>query len=247
MSRNTLVAGLSLVVSLAGVMPASAVVYHYIDHNGRKIYVDRQSQIPPEFRSQTKRLKEESETLSQTERARRAQILQRLEAEKGIQGEIAAIEAEMASLEQRAKVQGNSVQIPVELRYIGKRKTVNLIVDTGATRTLLHKSTVTSLGAMLRPAGFAQVVGGARIPTSLMPVDGISFGPVDQGKSEVLVIEPSQNPGFDGLLGMDILGKLKYEIDMDRQVIIWHADRYRELARTRQELLARADGNQAQP
>ncbi|GAA0693063.1 hypothetical protein GCM10009104_20390 [Marinobacterium maritimum] len=238
MSKRVLVAGLALLLPSLWGIPAVAEVYHYVDQHGRKIYVDRQSQIPPQYRGQTQRLKEESETLSHSARERRAQILQRLEAEKGAKGEVAAIEAEMASLEQRAIVNGNSVQVPVELRYQGKRKTVNLIVDTGATRTLLHKSTIRSLGAMLRPAGHAQVVGGARIPTSLMPVDGISFGPVDQGKSELLVIEPSTVPGYDGLLGMDILGKLKYEIDMDRKVVIWHADRYRELARTRQELLA---------
>ena len=238
MKKITLVAGLVVLVQFLGITPVAAEIYHYVDQNGRKIYVDRQSQIPPQYRDQTRRLKEESETLNRSERARREQVLQRLEAEKGTRGEVSAIEAEMASLEQRAIVKGNSVQVPVELRYLGKRKTVNLIVDTGATRTVLHKSGVRSLGGALRPAGHAQVVGGARIPTSLMPVDGISFGPVNQGKSEVLVIEPSTTPGYDGLLGMDILGKLKYEIDMERKVVIWHADRYRELARTREELLA---------
>ncbi|MBA4501289.1 retropepsin-like aspartic protease [Marinobacterium marinum] len=239
MNRKTLVTMMALVATPLWTTSVSAEIYHYVDHNGRKIYVDRQSQIPPEYRDQMTRLKEESQTLSRSERARREQVLQRLEASKGTLGEMAAIEAEMASLEQRAMVKGNSVQVPVELRYQGKRKTVNLIVDTGATRTLLHKSTAKSLGAALRPGGHAQVVGGARIPTSLMPVDGLSFGPVDQGKSELLIIEPSVTPGYDGLLGMDILGKLKYEIDLERQVVIWHADRYRELARTRQELQAR--------
>lgn len=40
---------------------------------------------------------------------------------------------------------------------------------------------------------------------------------------------------------MSILGKLKYEIDMERKVVIWHADRYRELAQARKELLATAE------
>jgi putative transposon-encoded protein len=241
MNRKTLVAGLALVALPLLTSPVAAEIFHYVDHNGRKVYVDRQSQIPPQFRDQIQRLQEESETLSTAERARREQVLQRLEAEQGAKGELAEIEAEMASLEQRATVNGNSVQVPVELRYLGKRKTVNLIVDTGASRTLLHQDAVRSLGAMQRPAGMAQVVGGARIPTSLMPVDGVSFGPVDQGKSELLVIRPSVAPGYDGLLGMDILGKLKYEIDMERKVVIWHADRYRELALVRKELLASAE------
>lgn len=247
MNRKNLLAGLVLLVTPLWTPPVAAEVYHYIDNNGRKIYVDRLSQIPPQYRDQMTRRKEASEMLSRSERARRDQVLQRLEAEKGTRGEIAAIEAEMARLEQRAIVKGNSVQVPVELRYRGKRKTVTLIVDTGATRTVLHKSAVRSLGAGSQPAGHAQVVGGALIPAGLMPVDGLSFGPVDQGKSELMVIEPSVSPGYDGLLGMDILGRLKYEIDMPRKVVIWHADRYRELARTRQELLARAEGEQTQP
>ncbi|PSL15842.1 aspartyl protease [Marinobacterium halophilum] len=241
MKVKSLIAGLVLLTQPVWVTPVAAEIYHYVDDRGRKVYVDRQSQIPPQFRSQTQRLKEESATLSTSERMRREQTLQRLDAQKGARGEVAAIEAEMASLEQRANVNGNSVQVPVTLRYLGKTKTVNLIVDTGASRTVLHQSAVRSLGAVGKPAGFAQVVGGARIPTSLIPVDGLSFGPVDQGKSELLVIEPTAAPGYDGLLGMDILSQLKYEIDMQRKVVIWHADRYRELARTKQELLAKAE------
>lgn len=246
MKGKSLMATVLLAQSL-WVAPVMAEIYHYTDERGRKIYVDRQSQIPPRFREQTSTIKEESETLSRSERTRREQVLQRLAAQKGAKGEVAAIEAEMASLEQRANVKGNSVQVPVTLRYLGKKKTVNLIVDTGATRTVLHKSAVRSLGAIGKPAGFAQVVGGAKIPTQVIPVDGITFGPVDQGKSELLMLDPTGAPGYDGLLGMDILGKLKYEIDMERKVVIWHADRYRELARTKQELLARADDEAAQP
>ena len=170
MSRKTRVAGLALVALPLLTSPVAAEIFHYVDGNGRKVYVDRQSQIPPQFRDQTQRLKEESETLSAAERAHREQVLQRLEAEQGVKGELAEIEAEMASLEQRATVNGNSVQVPVELRYLGKRKTVNLIVDTGASRTLLHQDAVRSLGAMQKPAGMAQVVGGARIPCRQPPV-----------------------------------------------------------------------------
>ncbi|MBV0932983.1 retropepsin-like aspartic protease [Marinobacterium weihaiense] len=240
MKLKCLAAGALCVVQSVWVASAVAEIYHYTDDRGRKVYVDRQSQIPPRFREQTQARKEESETLSRAERERRQQTLSRLAAQKGTQGRLAAIEREMASLEQRADVRGNSVKIPVTLRHLGNTQTVNLIVDTGASRTVVHQSAISRLGGLSKPGGYAQVVGGARIPTRLLPVDGISFGPVDQGKSEVMVIEPSTNPGYDGLLGMDILGRLKYEIDMQRKVVIWHADRYRELAQAKKELLAEA-------
>lgn len=247
MGRTRMLAGLVLLMQPLWLTPALAEIYHYVDQHGRKIYVDRQSQIPPQYRARTQTLKEESETLTPAQQVRRAQHLEQLQAQQGIQGEIAAIDAQLAALEQPARVSGNSVRVPVELRYLGQRRTVQLVVDTGASRTLLHKGAIGRLGGLLRPAGQAQVVGGARIPTSRLSVDGLSFGPVEQGAMELMVIEPSQPLDYDGLLGMDILGQLKYEIDLPRQRVIWHADRYRELQRTRQALQARAEGGEPQP
>jgi len=227
--------------------PVSAEIYHYVDERGRKVYVDRQSQIPPQFRDQVQTRQEESNTLSKSERERRALVLERIETRDGAEAEMRKIEAEMDELEQPASVEGNSVKIPVEMRYLGRTLTLNLIVDTGATRTLLHRSAIRGFNAVPRPAGYATVVGGARIPTSVMTINRMSFGPVERNGAEVLVIDPQSNLPYDGLLGMDVLSTVKYEIDLQRGLVIWEADRYRELARARDELLARMETELAQP
>lgn len=236
-----------LVGVLALVQPVSAEIYHYVDERGRKVYVDRQSQIPPQFRQQVQTRQEESKTLSKSEQERRALVLERIETRGDTEAEIGKIEAEMKSLEQAANVEGNSARVPVEMRYLGRTLTLNLIVDTGATRTILHRNAIRGFNAVPRPAGFATVVGGARIPTSVMTINRMAFGPIERNGAEVLVIDPQSNQPYDGLLGMDVLSTVKYEIDLQRGLVIWEADRYRELARARDELLARLESELAQP
>lgn len=220
---------------------AAADIFHYTDDRGRKIYVDRQSQIPAQYREQVKIRKEESQTLSTGERERRKKVLGNIEAQKGAKGEIASIEAEMAKLEQKANVTGNSVRIPVEIRYLTRTVTANLIVDTGAARTILHRNVARRMGVSPKPSGQARVVGGARLPLGVMNTDALSFGPVTKEGLELAVISPAESMDYDGLLGMDVLGSLKYEIDMDRKVVIWNADRYRDLKRQRDDLIAQTE------
>jgi len=229
------------VMALLGAAAVSAEVYHYTDSNGRKIYVDRKSQIPAQYREQTKVRQEESQTLNRAERERRQQTLDRIETMKGSRAEVARIEAEMASLEQAAEVKGNSVKVPVKIRYLGKTVTARLIVDTGASRTILHKNIGRRLGANATPRGQARVVGGAVIPLGVISAKEVNFGPVSKRDMELAVIDTSEAMDYDGLLGMDILSTLKYELDMERKLVVWNADRYRALAREREELLAQAN------
>lgn len=228
-------------VVLLATTAVSAEIFHYTDDRGRKIYVDRQSQIPIQYREQVKIRKEESQTLSAAERERRQKILGDLETQKGAKGEIASIEAEMAKLEQKANVTGNSVRVPVEIRYLTRTVTANLIVDTGASRTIVHRNVARRMGVTPKPSGQARVVGGARLPLGIMSTDALSFGPVTREGMQLAVISPTESMDYDGLLGMDVLGSVKYEIDMERKVVIWNADRYRDLKRQRDALIAQAE------
>lgn len=228
-----------LVGVLVLAQPVSAEIYHYVDERGRKVYVDRQSQIPSQFRQQVQTRQEESKTLSRSERERRALVLDQIETRSDAEAEINKIETEMRSLEQVASIEGHSVKIPVKMRYLGRVLTLNLIVDTGATRTLLHRQAIRGFNAVPRPTGYATVVGGGRIPTSVLTINEMTFGAVERNGAEVLVIDAQPGLPYDGLLGMDVLSTVKYEIDLPRGLVIWEADRYRELTRARDELLAR--------
>ncbi|MBP0048863.1 clan AA aspartic protease [Marinobacterium sp. AK62] len=229
------------------VATAQAEIFHYTDDRGRKIYVDRKSQIPAQYRDQVEVRKEESETLSRAERERRQQVLDSLEAQKGAQGRLAQLKAEMEALEQPADIQGNSVRIPVQIRYLTRSVSANLIVDTGASRTIIHRNIARRLGVTPRPSGQARVVGGAQLPLGIMPVEALTFGPVTLEDRELAVISPSEPLEYDGLLGMDVLSSLKYEIDIERGVVIWHADRYRELQAEHDEQLAIAGNDENKP
>ncbi len=230
--------GLALLLAAASV---SAEIYHYTDDNGRKIYVDRQSQIPAQYREQVQIRKEESQTLNRVERERRQKVLDQLQEKKGAKGEIAGIEAEMGKLEQKASVNGNSVRVPVEIRYLARTVTANLIVDTGASRTILHSNIARRMGVTPKPNGRARIVGGASLPLGMIETDSLSIGPVVKEGLELAVITPSESLDYDGLLGMDVLGSVKYEIDMERGLVIWNADRYRELERKKEALLSQGD------
>lgn len=229
------------VVVLLGATATSAEIYHYTDNTGRKIYVDRQSKIPPQYREQVSVRQEESQTLGRKERERRQQAFDELDMRDGVKAELARIEAKMEALEQAADITGNSVKVPVEVRYLGKRTTANLIVDTGASRTILHRNIARRLGAKPQVKGHARVVGGAQIPLSLMKANEVSFGPVSMDDIELAVIDPSESQGYDGLLGMDILSTLKYEFDLERSVVIWDVNQHRDLAQRRDALLAKAE------
>lgn len=229
------------VVMLLAAATVSAEIFHYTDDRGRKIYVDRQSQIPAKYRDQVKVRKEESQTLNRAERERREKVLDELQVQKGSKGELADLEAEMAELEQQANVSGNSVRVPVEIRYLTRTVTANLIVDTGASRTILHRNVARKMGVTPKPSGKARVVGGASLPLGVMNTDALSFGPVTKEGLELAVITPTEPMDYDGLLGMDVLGSVKYEIDMERKVVIWNLDRYRELQRKRDQLLELAE------
>ncbi|WP_417448522.1 retropepsin-like aspartic protease [Idiomarina abyssalis] len=222
--------------------PVLADVYHYIDDKGRKIFVDRMSQVPPQFRDQLE-VRKELASKGRPEQAKDSISAESSGPEvSGKTGDtnLAQIEADMKKLEQPVGIENNSVRVPVILKYLNRTVSAALILDTGASHTLVYRNSIRTLGAIPKHSGFATVVGGAKLPAGVVKLNSMSFGPIKRTNAEVLVIEPESTQEYDGLLGMDILSEVKFEVDFERKLLIWEADRYRELARTRDELLAGA-------
>ncbi len=223
--------------------PVLADVYHYVDDKGRKIFVDRMSQVPPEFRDQLEIRKEPASKVSAAEQAKGSTLPESSSPEgSGKTGDtkLAQVEADMKKLEQPVVIENNSVRVPVILKYLNRTVSAALILDTGASHTLVYRNSIRTLGAIPKHSGFATVVGGAKLPAGVVTLNSMSFGPIKRSNADVLVIEPETTQEYDGLLGMDILSEVKFEVDFERKLLIWEADRYRELARTRDELLAGA-------
>jgi predicted aspartyl protease len=121
-------------------------------------------------------------------------------------------------------VKGNQVFVPVTLVYGSEEVNVNLLMDTGATGTTIHSEIADKLYINLYEAKKAkgEVVGGGIIEGSIVKMDILKIGPHTIRNRNILFIPYEGHAAkFDGLLGMDVLGKLNYNIDLAKQVITW--------------------------
>ena len=124
----------------------------------------------------------------------------------------------------KVMVMGNAVLVPATLSYHGKEANVLLLLDTGCSRTTISTEITGRLNMDLAGAGKGrvQVVGGALIESRQVGLDYITFGPHTKKNPEIWVVEHKGPPvKFAGLLGMDLLRGLKYNIDFQKQIIEW--------------------------
>ncbi|MGV8058176.1 MAG: TIGR02281 family clan AA aspartic protease [Smithellaceae bacterium] len=121
-------------------------------------------------------------------------------------------------------VRGNQVLVPAILIYGSREVNVHLLLDTGATATAIHDEIAGQLYINLYKAKKAkgEVVGGAVIEASIIRMDILKIGPHTIRNMDIFIVPYNgASAKFDGLLGMDVLGKLSYKIDFAKQVIIW--------------------------
>ena len=118
----------------------------------------------------------------------------------------------------------NAVIVPATLVYQGTEVDLQLLLDTGASRTAVSTEVADRLNVNLTAARKArvQVVGGAVIEAQRITLSRITVGPHTKKNAEILVI-PHRGPPtkYDGMLGMDVLRGVKYSLDLEKQVIIW--------------------------
>lgn len=215
---------------------AQAEVYHYVNEEGRKIYVDRKSQIPPQYRDQVV-VKRELRSSRKMETAEPPATGE--EAGGSVEEQIASMEAYMRKLETPVEIRGNSVLVPVKVTFGRRYTTLKLILDTGATSTIIHEDALKGLGIGSSKGGKAQVAGGGVIDTRNVRLDRFEVGPYSLTSVTAGVITHEQPGQYDGLLGMDFLRSVKYDIDFDRSLVIWERDKYEQARRDLEELQKR--------
>lgn len=121
-------------------------------------------------------------------------------------------------------VDGNQVLVPVTLVHGRDEVNINLLMDTGATRTAIHTEVANRLYLNLLGAAKAkaEIVGGGIIEAKIFKMDSLKVGPNIFNNHEIFIVpHEGKAASFDGLLGMDVLGKVSYRLDLAKQLIYW--------------------------
>ncbi|GFO58705.1 hypothetical protein GMST_10300 [Geomonas silvestris] len=125
----------------------------------------------------------------------------------------------------KVAVVNNQILVPALIQNGAESIRVELVLDTGATRSSIHEGVAAKLKIDLKTAHstLAEVADGRLINALRAPVDALSVGPFTMNGPELDVLPYRGSQGLhDGLLGMDFLSKHPYQVDMERELIRWN-------------------------
>lgn len=215
---------------------AGAEYYSYEDKNGTVHFVDDVSRIPKEYRKKKQVRKEEYDDLAPEERAlmqqrdreRRAAAqeqeseLQEQSRQRRLAEERrAAQEARARALTTRVVITGRQVFVPVKLSNGSVETNALLLLDTGATSSVISPAVAERLQLQESTNVKIGVVGGRVMNARRVLLSQMEVGPVRRYNQEAVIVRQRGSEFGDGLLGMSFLAGLKYTIDFNTQTINW--------------------------
>jgi predicted aspartyl protease len=237
----------TLVILMAGLCsgpPVQAEFYKYTDRSGKTYYVDEIWKVPEEYRRQAGRFPEKYDHLPEEQKAQmfeadqnRRRLLeieqqrqnemqlqdlrQRQESERIRDAENAA-QQQLKAMETKVTISNNQILVPAAFTNSGLETTAQLVMDTGATHTVLYRPVADQLNILTLAKGKSQIAGGQSVHSELGKVDSMRIGPITARDFAVVILSFEGNPpDYGGLLGMDFLSRVEYSIDYDHAVIRW--------------------------
>jgi len=224
--------------------PLGAEFYKYTDKSGRTVYVDEVWKIPAEYQNQAGRYAEKFDHLpadqkgqaveSDQERQRALELdhqrqtevlLRELRVREDLdrqrQAEIDQ-QTKLKALETPVTISNNQIVVPVSFSNGGLEAATQLVLDTGATHTVIYRSFASQLNILGLAVGLSTVASGQSVISQVGKVDSMKVGPI-QARDFPVIIMPFEGPPtfYSGLLGMDFLSRVEYVLDYENQVIRW--------------------------
>jgi predicted aspartyl protease len=205
------------VVSVAG-------IYKYRDAKGQLHFVDDESRIPAAFRAGKTSIAEaqdpEPDYGSQigTKESADTPLLEQKISER------TATKKKRRSHQTPVVIKGNRVLVPVDVAIGSRVAKLFLLLDTGATRTVLHRQSLAKLDLPSGKIHQARIAGGGTVNSEKIRFRHIKVGPFRIKKFSAMVIDfQGRQEPFDGMLGMDFLKTHPYQINFQKQIISWEA------------------------
>lgn len=218
---------LLLTISQLLIGSAYGEIYRYIDNKGHAVYVDNLTSVPAQFRQKYMDEQEEHETTIEESNEQHIEHdstdttdwdlrWQELVADSSPE------EPEQSSRVTPVKIINNQVIVPVVIRLKRRKVKLNLLLDTGASITLLHQQSIDRLKVGKTRSRRAKLANGSTVDIKITKMTELTVGPIALHNTPVAIIESQgRRQQFDGLLGMDVLRHCPFNIDHDNEQIIW--------------------------
>ena len=117
-----------------------------------------------------------------------------------------ALAREGLPLERLPAGDGGTAALHVQATAAGRP--LRLLVDTGATNTVISRERAADLGSRATGRRVPVRTAGGTVEAEIHVLHRVEIGPLRLDLLEVLVLDRSLPSGVDGLLGMDVLGRL---------------------------------------